>query len=452
MLHSLLVVGLCFVLPFPFLIQQALAANVSQGHSKPNAPMKLWSSDFHISPIFDIKNLLAAVDVTVIDKSLSGHCHLTNTCQHDLRILTRQNGVHLSPCRNSIRRDFYNSYRCDASFTSVDAVVFTYALALAEAFMPFNKPMIIIANTRYEAGRYTSAEMWSMWNHNLVQIASKPGNFVGANNHYDLEYVKYFTGIKNVRYIPSYCGYVNTHYNVSRKEIILAPKREINEELANTVLGMAKDRNVNIVKMGSIYSKYEYSDLAKHPCFVILPYQLSFMTFFELYRMSIPLFLPSAELLTKWHMEKFVLKERSWHGAFSHARSKGSMLPRHPSSSSKMRSDPNDDNNVTAVLDWVRLGDYYIFPHVVLFDSFEHLFDLLQKTNLQAVSAAMTEFNKKQKVEIMDTWAEILDEVRAANAEKNSKTATCEKDFDTAMKEAYQVHLSGKCIGETFLR
>jgi hypothetical protein len=59
-----------------------------------------WSSDFHISPIADIKNLLqptfqvplsinvhtgdvakVSLQVSVIDKSLSGHCHLQNTCQ-----------------------------------------------------------------------------------------------------------------------------------------------------------------------------------------------------------------------------------------------------------------------------------------------------------------------------------------------------------------------------------
>jgi hypothetical protein len=58
-------------------------------------PLTLWSSDFHISPIADIKHLLqpvfevqldsselkVKVGVSVIDKSLSGHCHLTNTCQ-----------------------------------------------------------------------------------------------------------------------------------------------------------------------------------------------------------------------------------------------------------------------------------------------------------------------------------------------------------------------------------
>lgn len=63
-------------------------------------PLTLWSSDFHISPIADIKHLLqpmfevevdsskrdvVKVQVSIIDKSLSGHCHLTNTCQRYLQ-------------------------------------------------------------------------------------------------------------------------------------------------------------------------------------------------------------------------------------------------------------------------------------------------------------------------------------------------------------------------------
>ena len=48
----------------------------------------LWSSDFHISPIADIKDILSIYrDVYVIDKSLSGHCHITKTCAKDLAVI-----------------------------------------------------------------------------------------------------------------------------------------------------------------------------------------------------------------------------------------------------------------------------------------------------------------------------------------------------------------------------
>jgi hypothetical protein len=43
----------------------------------------VWSSDYHISPVADLKYLFAAlatVRVRVLDKSLSGHCAMMNTC------------------------------------------------------------------------------------------------------------------------------------------------------------------------------------------------------------------------------------------------------------------------------------------------------------------------------------------------------------------------------------
>lgn len=113
------------------------------------APMKLWSSDFHISPIADIKNLLADYRVTIIDKSLSGHCHLSNTCERDLKVITKQNGIRLNPCSNQLRRDFYSAYRTDKEFLSVDGVLCNHAASMCELFMPFGKPLVVIASTRY---------------------------------------------------------------------------------------------------------------------------------------------------------------------------------------------------------------------------------------------------------------------------------------------------------------
>ena len=65
-------------------------------------------------------------------------------------------------------------------------------------------------------------------------------------------------------------------------------------------------------------SLYEYSELARHPAAVLLPYQLSVMTFFELYRMNIPLFAPSPELLARWHLDFRVLNERLLTIFYSH--------------------------------------------------------------------------------------------------------------------------------------
>ena len=75
----------------------------------------------------------------MIDKSLSGHCHLSNTCERNLRVIDKQNGIRLGRCPNEIRRAFYESYKSDAEFMSADAVLCTHAASMCELFMPFNK-------------------------------------------------------------------------------------------------------------------------------------------------------------------------------------------------------------------------------------------------------------------------------------------------------------------------
>ncbi len=108
----------------------------------------LWSSDFHISPIADIKHIMKDYNVRVIDKSLSGHCHLTGTCETDIKVINKANGIGLGPCPNDLRRDFFHAYRQDAEFATVDAVLCNHADSMCELFMAFDKPMVVIASTR----------------------------------------------------------------------------------------------------------------------------------------------------------------------------------------------------------------------------------------------------------------------------------------------------------------
>lgn len=164
----------------------------------------IWSSDFHIGPVADVKNFLLPYGVRFIDKSLSGHCQLTDTCQTDLHVLTRDNGITLGTCPNALRRRFYEHYRADDEFMSADAVLCTYAFAsCVELFLPFNKSIIVIASTRFETGR-DDARSWTTWIRTLRRVAAHPHNVVAANSKYDVEYMNYFTGIPNLQLLPSY--------------------------------------------------------------------------------------------------------------------------------------------------------------------------------------------------------------------------------------------------------
>ena len=388
-----------------------------------------WSSDFHISTVKDIKDILLKFKVTMIDKSLSGHCHLTNTCEEDLRVINKQNGITLSSCPNRLRHQFYEEYKDDEELLSVDFFLCTHASSMCELFMPFGKPIIVIASTRYEIGRHEKHQ-WMEWNENLALIMSKSpaaaaaaaaaalsgggggdkvnkhdsnivsthekknrdidykhrsgnsgsdgitteishyANVVGANNKYDQEYMQYFTGLKGIELFPSLCetfseddSSVPVTYHPARSEILIAPSRDVNEALAAELIATAAGRGFSfagglfsafmemtglatattgsdgsstgyngqnypnnaketpkldpkprptyaVKHIRDLYPHFKYTDLAAHPAVVIIPYQISFMLFFELYYMNMPMFVPSPALLTQWHLTHQVRNRR----------------------------------------------------------------------------------------------------------------------------------------------
>ena len=267
----------------------------------PKKPLVLWSNDYHISPINDLKHLLKPFGVTFIDKSLSGHCHITKTCEgkKSLKIINRGNAMYLNP---SLIPKFYEAYKNDAELQSVDAFVCFHPTSMFELFMPFNKSLIVIASTRYELGRF-GVDRWTRWNNNLVQIAKAPSNVVGGNNQYDVEYIKYFTGIQP-QLLPSFCGYLPDKYAPSRSGFLLAPvhHRRFGRIFMSEYKTVCENVNctAKLMRLREIYPHYNYSDLTAHAGIVYIPYQLSVMSMFEQYRMNIPLFFPSLELLTTW--------------------------------------------------------------------------------------------------------------------------------------------------------
>lgn len=403
--------------PYELALKEYNALNLS---SMPQ--ITIWSSDFHISPIADLKYLLKDFNVRFLDKSLSGHCHLTNTCAKDLHVITQFNGIRLSPCPSKLRREFYEHYRRDKEFMAADAILCTHAISLCELFMPFQKPLILIASTRYEIGRHDRVS-WERWNGNLERIAKKAENTIAANNAYDRAYLTYFTSLpmNQTLLLPSYCEYVNTIYTPDlSKPFLLTPARGVNEWVARSLRTALSEYNANkkasepplvISPVREIYPlHFEYSELSRHPGMVVLPYQVSVMSLFEAYRMAIPLFVPSLRLLVQWHLDHRILSERTWDNVFGSPRSQ-SILAKHWLSSSPMQSDPNDEFSEGALTEWLALSDFYQWPHIHVFDSFQELFEQLQTVDLLATSMAMRRYNDQVKRQLQSDWKAILKKI-----------------------------------------
>jgi len=407
-----------------------------------------WSSDFHISPIADLKDIFQHFQMEIIDQSLSGHCKIMKpiTCEKGLKVLNKNNGIELDTrkkngCPNDIKRNFFNEYANDATFKNVDAFLCHHAMGLCEVFMGFGRPVVAVASTRYEIGRYGSTE-WKEWNKNLVDIAANPRNVVAANNRFDAEYVKYFTGIKDVPVIPNYCGYTGATYNPTRPEWLIGPGRGITPKLEEQLQQSSSSSSKTFKKIRDLYPHFEYTDLASHPAIVLIPYQVSIMSIFEYYRMSIPLFVPSPSLLAEWQIKYRVLSELTWDMVFSKPKSKSNIGQYEKG---KVQYDPNDMFSQEGIEYWVRFGDFYQWPHITTFDSFEELMTLIETVDLQTISSKMKEENERMKVELLETWEKIFhkmfEDVKPA---KTQGGRPFPNSWEDGMRETYQIE-PGRC-------
>lgn len=375
-------------------------------------PLVLWTTDYHIATIQDLHHLLEPYGVKIIDKSLTPRCKMYNTCGNstNLKVLTQDNGMTLNP---ELIQEFFEAYKDDPVMKSVDAFVCYHPTAMCELYMPFNKSIIVVSSTRFELGRF-EADRFKKWIENLQLIASDQKNFVGANNLYDARYIQYFTGIQ-VPILPSYCGYTGGDYNPIKPGFLTFAGRNppspfhtfYRKKYNDTFFERQLPDKYRFQHFRSVYNYFEFQDLANHEGVIFIPYQVSIMTIFELYRMNIPMFFPSYHLLCRWHYEHSVIKERTFHMFRFHERPNGSVVPAHPSQ--RDIPDPNNDRDMDAIHYWLRFADYYsMLPHIIYFDSINELFDKLQTTNLKEVSDNMRRYNKASKQGILHKWKAVL--------------------------------------------
>eukprot|EP00908_Phaeocystis_cordata_P002738 Transcript_12981.p1 GENE.Transcript_12981~~Transcript_12981.p1 ORF type:complete len:545 (+),score=135.74 Transcript_12981:94-1728(+) len=404
-----------------------------------------FSTDYHIAPIADITDIFDSLCqeglcMRVEEHSLSGACGKTfggrkPTCAKGLKVITSANAFDLCPQPHALRRSFFHAYRGPSSaLQHVDAFVCNHPPALCELYMPFNKSILVIASVNLEFSR-ENPERWKAWLLSLrrvlppllptsppppspclkrhgarapaPQIAKDPRNVVAANNKYDAEYIRYFAGV-DALYIPSYCGYAaKAQYAPDNGRSVLIARNHNNPSKLYAGLhtaargasgggtGTLAGARPRFERTEDAYPRgFEYTDLAKHPAVVVVPYTKSVMSFFELYRMNIPIFAPSVDLLVSWEQKQHVMAERIyWSGA-----------PRPTTYPNTTLLSPNTRKRKGALQHWLALSDLYVFPNVTYFDSWEHLVQLLRDADLPAISSAMAASNVKQLADLRQLW------------------------------------------------
>jgi hypothetical protein len=351
----------------------------------------IWSNDYHIAPIANMKRQLP--EARFIDKSLSRHCQSTNTCAANLKVLTYDNGIAPSAATQAA---FVSAYKDDPEFATVDIVVCFHPSAMCELFMPLKKRLFVIATTRYEMGRH-SPRAWAAWNSNLRAIASNPRNVVAANNLYDAEYIRYFTGLRPV-VLPSFAP-VSASYQPTSSDILIA---ETHSPRAAALLEQVGKVSPRLVPLREKYPRYSYEELCSNTAILYLPYQTSVMSLFEQYGMGIPILVPTPEFLWELHNRFNVVCERTWDAV---------RLGRRPSRSAVRGAsgfDPNNDLDRAAFLHWIGYADYYQWPHIIQFSSFADLKAKIQGAKWSQISSYMRDYWHKSLATTKETLHRLI--------------------------------------------
>jgi hypothetical protein len=131
------------------------------------------------------------------------------------------------------------------------------------------------------------------------------------------------------------------------------------------------------------------------------------MSLFEQYRMNIPLFFPSLDLLTEWHYTHCVINERTWDAVYGN-RKNASIIPGVLGSDIP---DPNNEFDRGAIRYWLQFSDFYQWPHITYYNSTDDLVIKLTITNLTQVSENMKIYNANLKRNLLKQWRQILEKI-----------------------------------------
>ena len=366
-------------------------------------------NDNHNGPIQSSEIALIPLNDTIVDLTFSNQCYIPWACENPNKDINIDNGLLLP--RNVLPR-LYHILKKHIFNSPLESSICYHAPALCDIFKPSRKLLIIIASARYNRGR-TDLTRWKNWNENLITISEDLRNIIGATNLYDLEYLRYFTGIRGVL-LPSYSKYISDSYHpVQGKPFLFKYDKKVEFQNAFFLkcLNYSKKLHTKLQPFNDrpISRHYNDNSVIKHPGIVYIPNRVSMVSLFEHYRMNIPLFFPSLNLLAKWQFKYMALSNRTCGGLKAGKRSTTSSIP----GTIHMDGipDPNDDTDIFAIKYWLQYADFYQWPHITYYESAGDLVQKLRSVNLKEISKKMKRFNKKAKKELLYSWSSILETI-----------------------------------------
>ena len=144
---------------------------------------------------------------------------------------------------------------------------------------------------------------------------------------------------------------------------------------------------------------------------IVIPNDASSLKMTEMYRMNIPFFVPTVQLLSRWHISFHVITRRTL-VASRNPRDQGSFIS---STTTSQMPDPNNEQDISAMSHWLQFLDIYMNPYAILFSSFQDLLNKMESyrtsKKLEIVSKDMRVINEHLTHKAKHKWKTVLDKV-----------------------------------------
>jgi hypothetical protein len=308
----------------------------------------MFSLDLHTSIVRDFTPLLKILNVHVNRWSISGSSRLFKEPNLKLKIINNRTWRDLNMTMIDKFQKKYSGF-----LGKQDGFILSYTLSFIEIFKKYDKPILGINATRYEAP-YTF-EINSFLDLN-ASLQNYQNLHLISNNIGDKDYLKHFTGLES-QYLPSLCDYTVQNKPENDKWIILCR----DHDLAVDIAGFSK----NIEPSFKIWPNgYSYKQLSAVKGIILIPYNISTMAMFELTTAGFPIRIPSDRFLIQLLSMPGVLSELSYAQIYQRE-----VLPMNKNSP----MDPTWDKFYTWWLERADWNNTDFFPNISRFDSFEEL-------------------------------------------------------------------------------
>ena len=367
--------------------------------------MHFFNLDLHIGVIGDIRQIFTALGHEVTDWTISGHAWVLGRKQDHVQVVNQHTWRNLTP---GMCDEFYTRYKNELN--RYDAFIVTHTPCFSMLYERWNKPIICVASTRYEAPFTGRPEAWLQFNDYLRRKIDSRMLIPVANNKYDAAYAEHFAQ-REWQVIPSLCNYTGARYTGERKESLYVSKFPLPRNVAGLVdkseafKRSLLQRVMQKAGIGSPRQGYGWQEISQFKCAVAIPYNASIMSIFEMYAAGMPMLFPTKRFameLYREHRQNGVFSELSYNQVFRMP--SGSTIP-------NALPDPNDYDAVDGMMQWIALSDFYDeanLAHLVYFDSFDELGEKLVASDWDEIHEKITAHHAARTEQVQTAWGNVL--------------------------------------------